>query len=49
MKGLLEEGQELMDGADAGALRDALMITDGRARIFFCSDACKDRYQARTA
>ena len=27
MKGLLEEGQELMDGADAGALRDAMMIT----------------------
>jgi len=27
MKGLLEEGQELMDGADTGALRDAMMIT----------------------
>jgi ferritin-like metal-binding protein YciE len=27
MEGLLEEGQELMDGADAGALRDAMMIT----------------------
>jgi len=27
MKGLLEEGQELMDGADAGALRDAMLIT----------------------
>ena len=27
MKGLLEEGQELMDGADSGALRDAMMIT----------------------
>jgi len=27
MKGLLEEGQELMDGAEAGALRDAMMIT----------------------
>jgi ferritin-like metal-binding protein YciE len=27
MKGLLEEGQELMDAADAGALRDAMMIT----------------------
>jgi ferritin-like metal-binding protein YciE len=27
MKGLLEEGQELMDGADGGALRDAMMIT----------------------
>jgi ferritin-like metal-binding protein YciE len=27
MKGLLEEGQELMDGADEGALRDAMMIT----------------------
>src|SRR6476619_5533104 len=26
MKGLLEEGQELMDGADGGALRDAMMI-----------------------
>ena len=27
MKGLLEEGQELMDGADEGALCDAMMIT----------------------
>jgi ferritin-like metal-binding protein YciE len=27
MKGLLKEGQELMDGADEGALRDAMMIT----------------------
>ena len=27
MKGLLAEGQELMEGSDAGALRDAMMIT----------------------
>jgi ferritin-like metal-binding protein YciE len=27
MKGLLEEGQELMDGAEGGSLRDAMMIT----------------------
>jgi ferritin-like metal-binding protein YciE len=27
MEGLLEEGEELMEGADAGALRDAMMIT----------------------
>jgi ferritin-like metal-binding protein YciE len=27
MEGLLKEGQELMDGADGGALRDAMMIT----------------------
>jgi len=27
MQGLLEEGQELMDSADAGSLRDAMMIT----------------------
>src|SRR3982751_2317134 len=27
MQGLLEEGQDLMDGADEGALRDAMMIT----------------------
>lgn len=27
MKGLLKEGQELMEGSDAGALRDAMMIT----------------------
>jgi ferritin-like metal-binding protein YciE len=26
MKGLLEEGQELMDGSETGALRDAMMI-----------------------
>src|SRR3954452_10453336 len=30
MKGLLEEGQDLMDGADAGALRDAMLITDAQ-------------------
>jgi ferritin-like metal-binding protein YciE len=27
MEGLLEEGEELMNGADSGALRDAMMIT----------------------
>src|SRR6185295_18298670 len=27
MEGLLEEGQELMEGSDGGALRDAMMIT----------------------
>ena len=27
----------------------ALMITDGRTRLFFCSDACRDTYRARTA
>jgi ferritin-like metal-binding protein YciE len=27
MEGLLKEGQELMDGSDAGALRDAMLIT----------------------
>jgi uncharacterized protein len=25
----------------------ALTLTDGRARLFFCSDACRDRYRAR--
>ena len=27
----------------------ALMITDGRERVFFCSSACRDTYRARTA
>ena len=27
----------------------ARMITDGRDRVFFCSDACRDKYQAGTA
>ena len=27
----------------------ARMISDGRARVFFCSEACRDKYQARTA
>src|SRR3954451_13542111 len=27
MEGLLDEGQDLMSGADSGALRDAMMIT----------------------
>jgi YHS domain-containing protein len=26
----------------------ALTLTDGRARLFFCSDACRNKYQART-
>lgn len=25
----------------------ALTLVDGRARVFFCSDACRDKYQAR--
>jgi YHS domain-containing protein len=28
---------------------DALTITDGRGRVFFCSTACRDKYRARTA
>jgi len=24
----------------------ALMLSDGRARIFFCSQACRDKYRA---
>jgi len=24
----------------------ALMVSDGRARVFFCSDACRDKYRA---
>ena len=27
----------------------ALTMTDGRARVFFCSAACRDKYRARTA
>ena len=27
----------------------ALMLGDGGARVFFCSGACRDKYQARTA
>jgi uncharacterized protein len=27
----------------------ARMISDGRSRVFFCSDACRDKYRARTA
>ena len=27
----------------------ALTLVDGRARVFFCSDACRDKYRARTA
>ena len=27
----------------------ALTIVEGRSRVFFCSDACRDTYQARTA
>jgi len=25
------------------------MISDGRTHVFFCSDACRDKYRARTA
>lgn len=27
----------------------ARTLNDGRARVFFCSDACRDKYQGRTA
>ena len=27
----------------------ALMLSDGRARVFFCSDACRDKYRTRPA
>ena len=27
----------------------ALMLSDGRTRVFFCSDACRDKYRARSA
>jgi YHS domain-containing protein len=27
----------------------AVTLADGRARVFFCSDACRDKYRARTA
>ncbi len=27
----------------------AVTIVDGRTRISFCSDACRDKYRARTA
>jgi uncharacterized protein len=28
---------------------NAVTLVDGRARIYFCSDACRDKYRARTA
>jgi len=27
----------------------ALTLVDGRTRVYFCSDACRDKYRARTA
>jgi hypothetical protein len=27
----------------------AVSLADGRARVFFCSEACRDKYRARTA
>jgi YHS domain-containing protein len=27
----------------------AVMLADGRTRVFFCSDACRDKYRSRTA
>ena len=27
----------------------AVTLVDGRARLYFCSDACRDKYRARTA
>jgi hypothetical protein len=27
----------------------AVTLTDGRERLHFCSDACRDKYRARTA
>jgi len=28
---------------------NAVTLVDGRARLYFCSDACRDQYRARTA
>jgi YHS domain-containing protein len=27
----------------------AVTLADGRARIYFCSETCRDKYRARTA
>ncbi len=27
----------------------AVTLLDGRERVYFCSDACRDKYRARTA
>jgi YHS domain-containing protein len=27
----------------------AVTLVDGRTRLFFCSEACRDKYRARTA
>jgi YHS domain-containing protein len=27
----------------------AVTLVDGRARLYFCSDACRDKYRSRTA
>ena len=27
----------------------AVTLVEGRARLYFCSDACRDKYRARTA
>ena len=27
----------------------AVTLADGRARVFFCSDACRDKYRAKSA
>jgi YHS domain-containing protein len=27
----------------------AVTVIDGKARLFFCSEACRDKYRARTA
>jgi YHS domain-containing protein len=27
----------------------AVTLVDGRAHLYFCSDACRDKYRARTA
>jgi YHS domain-containing protein len=27
----------------------AITLADGRARIYFCSETCRDKYRARTA
>ena len=27
----------------------ALTIADGRARVYFCSEKCRDQYRARSA
>jgi len=48
--GVPERGVQMVRDPVCGTFvlpSSAVTLTDGRARLYFCSDACRDKYRAR--